>query len=189
MHVQFNIQTLGYVVAEFETKNGKIKIGHSSTYGDKFQELLNRIFDIYNLRRASELQLSPYSFEVVWYDDRVNYSWTIEMCQHDSTLQLIILELSPSNREYRRELVNEHIALNSLLADVFLSLEALWHRFGFIGYKMNWEVGNFPISEYLTLKADKCKWSLLPEKTNEDDEWIGKISMATETDLILFEHT
>ncbi|SEW42259.1 hypothetical protein [Chitinophaga arvensicola] len=186
MHVQFNLQTLGYIVAEFETKAGKIKIGHSSTYGDQFQELLNKIFHIYQLERRSETDFFPCSFEVMWYDDRVNYEWRIE-CDHAACkLQVKVFELSTSDKKYRRELVNEIISLDSLLGDILLSLENLWHRFGFIGYKTNWEVGNFPMYELLTLKADRSGWNILPEKANEEDDWRQKVATENEIDLLLF---
>ncbi|GAA4171952.1 hypothetical protein GCM10022218_12830 [Sphingobacterium ginsenosidimutans] len=43
--------------------------------------------------------------------------------------------------------------------------------FGFVGYKKRWEVGNFPIAEYITLKAARERMDLRHASCLEEDEY------------------
>jgi hypothetical protein len=185
MKIQFIIQTLGYLVAEFEIEDRKIKIGHSSTYGDKFQELLNELFFIYKITKEEDIDFFPYTCEVMWYDDRVNYLWVVTSKELNSEIGIEVFELSPSDTSYKVELVNKNIKHDDLFDAIFFSLDEILQRFGFIGYKTNWDIGNFPIFEYLMLKADKYNFKLPLQHAVEDDEWMNKVPIKNELDLIL----
>ncbi|GAA3930306.1 hypothetical protein GO495_07420 [Chitinophaga oryziterrae] len=186
MKIQFNIQTVGYIVAELETEDEKIKIGHSYAYGDKFQELLNGLFFVYSCRREANGDIFPYSFEIMWYDDRVNYSWIITADSLQSELEIRIIELSPTSSIYSRELWKKNLSFDNLFNEIYSSLDRLLLEFGFIGYKNNWEVGNFPLGEYLMLKADKFHFNL--ELMNiDEEEWKNKVPIKRELDLVLFD--
>jgi hypothetical protein len=182
MNIRFVLQTLGYLVAEIETNGTNIKIGHSSTYGDKFQELLNGFYFIYKTKKDGEFAFFPYSFEVKWYDDRLNYTWII---QTDGVILTIkIFELSNSDSNYKKELLNETVRLQKLFNDIYYSLDLMLREFGLIGYKTNWDVGNFPIFEYLMLKVDRYNIDLNIQELDEDHEWKGKFSLHDEVKLI-----
>jgi hypothetical protein len=186
MKIQFEIQTLGYIVAKLETEDEKIKIGHSSAYGDKFQELLNGLFFIYSCRKEASNNLFPYSFEIIWYDDFANYSWNMKVASLQSELEIKIIELSPSNPSYRRKLLSQKISFDNLFDEIYSSLDRILQEFGFIGYKNNWEVGNFPLGEYLMLRADKFHVDLALTNVDEE-EWKNKVSIKNELDLILID--
>lgn len=56
--------------------------------------------------------------------------------------------------------------------------------FGFVGYKKRWEVGNFPIAEYITLKAARERMDLRHASCLEEDEWKQKIDPNDELGVI-----
>ncbi len=114
MEVKFKIETLGYIVAEFLSDTKRLKIGHSSNYGDKFQELLNKFFFIYEIVKENDSIYFPYSTDVLWQDDFVNYKWNISMHSLGSCINIKIYELSPSNSEYKEELLNINIKTEEL---------------------------------------------------------------------------
>lgn len=182
MNIRFIIQTIGYLVAEIEINDAKIKIGHSSTYGDKFQELLNGFYFIYKTKKDGDVDFFPYSFDVMWYDDRVNYSWIIKT--DGLSLNIKIFELSPSDTNYKKELLNETVGFQKLFNDIYYSLDVMLREFGLIGYKTNWDVGNFPILEYLMLKADRYNIDVKTQEVSEDYKWKWKISLEDEVKLI-----
>lgn len=186
MDLQFIIQTLGYITAEFQIEGEKIKIGHSSAYGDKFQELLNGLFLIYNSSEEEDRDFFPYSFEVIWYDDRVNYSWLVT-ARTNTEIEIKVFELSPSNPSYRVELLKQSITFNALFNTIYLSLEKMLKAFGFIGYKINWDAGNFPLYEYLRLKSYKYNLELHKQEITEDDEWRCKVPIEDEMNLVLLD--
>ncbi|MCW3463669.1 hypothetical protein [Chitinophaga nivalis] len=187
MNLQFTIQTCGYITAEFEMTDRKIKIGHSSTYGDKFQELLNGLFIIYNSSKEGDSDFFSYTFEVKWYDDRVNYSWILTSTALGSEIEIKIHELSPVDPCYNVELLKSHISFKDLFNAIYLSLNRMLKDFGFIGYKNNWDVGDFPVYEYLKLKSDKYNLKLYKEDGIESDDWKSKISIEDEMNLVLLD--
>lgn len=185
MNLQFSIQTFGYIIAELELKEKKIKIGHSSSYGDKFQELLNELFLIYNSSKHGDESFFPYIFDVKWYDDRVNYSWSVSAATLNSEIEVEIFELSPVEKTHKIQLLKHNFAFEDLFTAVYTSLEKMLKEFGFIGYKSNWVVGNFPMYEYLKLKSDKYGLELKKEEVTEDDDWKEKMSIKNELIVIL----
>lgn len=183
MEIKFRIETLGYIVADLMVSGEKIKVGHSSFYGDKFQELLNNFFFIYEIVKTNNKDYFPYSFETLWNDDFVNHLWTVGIDSPQSFIKINLFELSPSNAEYKVELVSEIIKMEDLFDSIYLSLEEAFVEFGFVGYKKNWEIGNFPIYEYITLKSEKEGIKL--KSSNEvDEEWKQKINIDDELKII-----
>lgn len=79
-----------------------------------------------------------------------------------------INELSPSNSEYKEELLNANIKTEELFDYIYLSLEEALTDFGLVGYKKKWEVGNFPIYEYIILKAARKEVDLLNVSCKEE---------------------
>lgn len=183
MEIKFKIETLGYIIAEFFFRNKRLKIGHSSSYGDKSQELLNNFFFIYEIVKNNNKHYFPYSFETLWEDDFINYLWKISIDSPESFLEIKVYELYPSNLEHKVELINEKIKIENLFNSIYLSLEEAFVDFGFVGYKKNWEVGNFPIYEYITLKADKERIELR-NINKSDEEWKQKINVNDELKVI-----
>ncbi|NLR79648.1 hypothetical protein [Chitinophaga eiseniae] len=184
MNIQFVIQTVGYMVAIFSLDGKNIKIGHSSAYGDNFQELLNELFQLYKANKEMDAAIFPFEFEVKWYDDRVNYSWRITSTGLGNDIVIRILELSPVDPGYQRELILQAIEFGSLFNNIYDSLDYMLKRFGLIGYKNSWEVGNFPISEYLLLKADIYCIDVLRASLGSED-WIKKIPFRNELNIFL----
>ena len=72
MEVKFRIVTLGYIVAVISSETKRFKIGHSSDYGDKFQELLNKFFFIYEIITEKDVAYFPYSTTVLREDEGGN---------------------------------------------------------------------------------------------------------------------
>lgn len=189
MNISFDISTKGYIVSDFFVHSKKIRIGHSSSYGDKFQELLSNFFYIYQIIKDKDGLYPPdYSFELLWNDDCVTYNWVVSVRTSESIIIISIFELSDeySGSKPIRELLNERIEAESLFCDLFLSLDRLFKEFGLIGYKKNWDVGNFPIGEYLTLKADNNNIRINNQTiTLEGDEWKEKILLEDELKVLL----
>jgi hypothetical protein len=184
MEVKFKIVTLGYIVAEISSETKRFKIGHSSHYGDKFQELLNKFFFIYEIIKEKDIAYFPYSTTVLWEDDCVHYNWTIRMTSVDSHINIKIEQLSPSNESYKEMLIHEDIETRNLFKAIYHSLEEMLADFGFVGYKKKWEVGNFPISEYITLKAAREGMDLRHVSCLVEDEWKQKIDLNDELRVI-----
>ncbi|MEN5377907.1 hypothetical protein [Sphingobacterium kitahiroshimense] len=184
MEVKFKIETLGYIVAEFLSDTKRLKIGHSSNYGDKFQELLNKFFFIYEIVKENDSIYFPYSTDVLWQDDFVNYKWNISMHSLDSCINIKINELSPSNSEYKEELLNTNIKTEELFDYIYLSLEEALTDFGLVGYKKKWEIGNFPIYEYIILKAARKEVDLLNVSCKEEAEWRQKVDLSDELGIL-----
>lgn len=103
---------------------------------------------------------STYSTTVLWEDDCVNCNWTISMNSVHSHINIKIDQLSPSNLGYKEKLIHEDIETRKLFNAIYHSLEEMLANFGLVGYKKKWEVGNFPISEYITLKAARERMDL-----------------------------
>lgn len=183
MKLEFNIGNIGSFVASFESDQHKVKIRHSAYYGDKFQELLNELFLIYNSKQNGEESFFPYTSEVFWYDDCVNYSWQISAASSSSEIRIEIYKISPVDNTYKINLLKHNFRFNDLFDAIYASLEKILKDFGFIGYKINWEAGNFPIYEYLKLKSDKYGLELRKEDVDEDDEW--KNRMLVENELMI----
>lgn len=184
MEVKFKIVTLGYIVAEISSDTKRFKIGHSSAYGDKFQELLNKFFFIYETIKEKDTVYFPYSTNVLWEDDCVNYNWTISMNSVDSHINIKIEQLLPSNVVYKEVIIHEDIEAEKLFDAIYWSLEETLSEFGFVGYKKKWEVGNFPIFEYITLKAARERMDLRHASCLENDEWKQKIDPNDELGVI-----
>ncbi|PUV26335.1 hypothetical protein [Sphingobacterium athyrii] len=184
MEIKFKIETLGHIVSEISSDTKRFKIGHSSDYGDKFQELLNKLFFIYEIVKEKDTTYFPHSTNVLWEDDRVNYSWTIRIDSIDSCINIKIEELSPSNVLYKAVLIQEDIETEELFDAIYQSLEKMLAEFGFVGYKKRWEAGNFPIYEYITLKAAREGVDLRHASCLEEEEWRQKIALKDELDVI-----
>lgn len=185
MKVKFGIETLGYIIAEFFDGDRKAKIFHSSDYGDGFQELLNKLFWIYDIVVNDKQEYYPCSFETQWRDDFVIFSWSVGMESKSSNIFIKINELSPANDAYRIELINTEISFKDLFEHIYLSLDDIFNRFGFVGYKKNWEIGNFPSFEYIILKSHELRINLSTTKySNEDDEWMGKVEASDEVNIV-----
>lgn len=151
MELLFYIQTIDSMVAEFQVEGKSISIRHSSFYGDKFQELINEFFLIYNSRNGGEEISYPYSFDLTWYDDAVNYTWSVSASSVSSGIGMEIFKRSPEGENYRVSIVKRTFDFAYLFESIYFSLKRMLADFGFSGYKENWEVGNFPIYEYIKL--------------------------------------
>lgn len=184
MQVKFRIETLGYIVAEFLSDTKRLKIGHSSNYGDKFQELLNKFFFIYEIVKENNSIYFPYSTDVLWQDDFINYKWNISMNSLDSCINIKIDELSPSNSEYKEELLNANIKKEALFDDIYLSLDEALMDFGLVGYKKKWKIGNFPMYEYIILKSARKEVDLFNISCIEEAEWRQKIDFSDELGIL-----
>lgn len=180
MKLNFKIDTTGYIVFEALKEDSIIRIGHSSSYGDKFQELLNQFWFIYEQIKNNNAQYFPYSFEILWNDDFVNYKWSVNISSAKSLLNIKIFELSTSDTEYKVKLLDESLEFEVFFNQLFISLDKMFNDFGMIGYKIVWEAGNFPIFEYLTLKAERNGIELKKISDSEDNEWKQKTSLADE---------
>lgn len=185
MNIKFKLETVGYMVAEFSATDKIIKIGHSSSYGDKFQELLNKFFFIYEIISTKEENHFPFAFELLWEDDFVNYEWNVNIDSAQSAIRVKIFELSPTNRDHKVELVNGESQIEDFFNNIYLSLNELLSGFGFIGYKKNWETGNFPIFEYIVLKAKK-EQLIMQTIRDAAEEWKQKINPEDELKVIGF---
>ncbi|WP_343675074.1 hypothetical protein [Chitinophaga sp.] len=171
------------MTAEFQQGGKIIKAHHSSPHGDKFQELLNEFFIIYNAGKTG----APYAFELKWNDDRADYLWSVSK---DTDIEVEITELSPTGESYKEQLIKHTFSFEELFNTIYISLSEMLKAFGFIGYKTNWEAGNFPIYEYLILKSENYNLEL--QKVNfadvsddqEDPYWRRKVSPADELRLI-----
>lgn len=185
MNIKFKLETLGYIAAEFLIDNNNIKINHSSDYGDKFQELLNEFFIIYDVLKYRNNSYFPYSSEIIWCDDFINYKWELNLESMNSSIKIRVIKFSHENKSQKLLLLEETIEINSLFNQIYISLNDLLLNFGFIGYKANWEVGNFPLYEYITLKVDKEKLEIRPFNVAlEDDLWKQKMIIEDELKII-----
>ncbi len=180
--MKFTITTIDYIVAELDNGQEKIRVGHSATYGDKFQELLNEAFLIYNASKSREERFFPYAFNARWMDDMVNYDWKIAITAPFADVKLEVVELSPSGENYNKILFKKELKFEEFFNAIYASLDNMLNTFGFIGYKHNW-AGNFPVYEYLLLKSDKYG-AELPKLSTEDDEWTNKVPIGYELNLI-----
>lgn len=185
MKIEFVIKTASYLVARFEVNEKVTEVGHSFMYGDKFQHLLNGFFLLYNFRKENENNFFPFSYECIWHDDRVNYRWAIKADDLKSDILIEIFELSPSNPDYKIELVKAYIQFDELSKNLYRSLALMLDDFGLIGYKKAMDTGNFPIYEYLTLKADVYNVAMQKTDVSADDEWKEKIFLRQECSLLL----
>lgn len=187
MKLKFEIETISYISCDFILPNGqdKIHICHSGLYEDKFQELISQFYIIYNLSKKNDLLGFPRSFEMVWKDDFVYYKWIVNIESPNSHFKIKIIEQYPTNPNYKKILLDNEISFDNLYDSVYFSLHQMIINFGFIGYKYNWDIGNFPIGEYLLLKADKYgkKMESAP-LVSQDDEWKHKITLEDEMDLL-----
>ncbi|MDR2004118.1 MAG: hypothetical protein LBQ74_13885 [Prevotella sp.] len=187
MNISFKIETISYIVAEFKSNKINIKIGHSGLYEDKFQELLNVFYNIYIALKGETSIYFPFVSEIVWKDDFVHYKWTVSMDSLESNINIKITELYPANPEYHKILLDENFSKKQLYDDIYISLHQLYNDFGFIGYKHNWDIGNFPIGEYLLLKSDKYNANLSLKLRLEDDQWKNKVNKNDELNTLSFE--
>jgi len=174
MNLKFEIATISYITAEFRSDNNNIKIGVSGLYEDKFQDLLNIFYLIYCNQKEKSLFSFPYKAEVLWKDDFVYYQWVISKESIISGIHIKIVELYPKNSEYKKVLIDKEFDIKTLFDNIFKSLHTMYIEFGFLGYKYNWDVGNFPIGEYLLFKSDRLDLSL--ETKDDEDGWKHKIS-------------
>ncbi|RFS21184.1 hypothetical protein DVR12_17780 [Chitinophaga silvatica] len=185
MQLKFEISCIDYIIAKIYRHNNNQTIGHSSDQGDKFQELLNVFFQIDKLNEsADKQQLLPFSSMVWWYNDFINYCWHIQTSD-GFNLNIEIVEHSPENEKYQLAIVSEYLTLDTLLLDIYKSLREMWMKFGFVGYKMNWSAGNFPIYELLTLKSRFSDIKLTFLEQDEENEWRYKVRPEEELQLLL----
>lgn len=181
MNIRFKIDTISYITAEFESKDKKIKIGHSGLFEDKFQGLLNIFYLIYSTIKGEEQSASlPYSSNIVWDDDFVIYEWVISLSSVNSPINIKIFETYTEKPMSKRVIVDEDFLHKKLFEDIYVSLHQMYLNFGIVGYKYNWDVGNFPIAEYLLLKADKYNLNLSPIINIENEEWKHKVNANEE---------
>lgn len=187
MKIIFKIETISYIVAEIKTDRTNFVIGHSGLYEDKFQELLNEFYLIYKTLKGEPFICFPRTSEILWKDDFVNYKWIISIDSPESSVNIQIVESYPSNIDYKKILINEDIFQEDLFNDIYSSLHQMFLDYGFIGYKINWDVGNFPIGEYLSFKADKFHLNLSLINENDDSKWKNKVASDDELKILLFE--
>lgn len=178
--LSFNIETLGSISAEIISKDLNFKVFHSSEYGDGFQELLNDFFYVFKIIEEKDEEKFPFSSKIIWNDDFVNYEWDLYIENHTSDIKILIFEFYPFNQSGKNTLIETFFSSENLKEFIFLSLEKILNDFGFIGYKLNWEIGNFPIYEFLTLKAKKLNLDL-----NIGDRYIDDWKLKTKLELEL----
>lgn len=185
MKIQFKLETLGSISAEFHVNNDVHKVFHSSDFGDRFQDLLNKLFFIYDAVCDMMSHYFPLSVESVWQDDFIHYNWLVSMESINSDIKIQVVETYPNNPGCNKELFCDHIDFKTFFDFLYTSLDEMLQEFGFIGYKKNWEVGNFPIAEYLTLKSKAKNIALSGyEPENFDDKWKQKVIFRSELDII-----
>ncbi|QQT29467.1 hypothetical protein I6I99_19270 [Sphingobacterium multivorum] len=184
MEIKFKIETLGYIVAEISCATKRLRIGHSAAYSDKFQELLNKFFFISEIVKEKQEIVFPYSTHVLWEDDFVNYNWTLSVYSIDSRINIKIDQLSSSNLTFKERLIHEDVEMEKLFDAIYFSLDEMLNDFELVGYKKKWEVGNFPIAEYITLKAARKGLDLQNMKCSEEEEWKQKMDLKGELGII-----
>lgn len=96
-----------------------------------------------------------------------------------------IEQLTPSNLDYHEELIHENIEARKLFDSIYQSLEKMLADFGFVGYKKKWEVGNFPIFEYIALKAARERMDLQHASCLEEEERRQKIDLNDELGVLI----
>lgn len=182
MEMKFDLIVAGYIRATFKDRNERIEIGHSDGYGDQFQELLNEFMLIYYYWKESSEWFTPFDRCVIWHDDMINYSWNIKLDNLDSEIMIEIAEFSPA-ADYKKDLLKWNVSLELLYGYILESLHEMFQKFGFLGYKSNW-CGNFPVAEYLKLKAGKHAINLKKVQQDDDFEWRDKFSLDDEIALL-----
>lgn len=186
MDILFKINTISYIIAEFKSDQNNIEIGHSGLYEDKFQELLNEFYLIYKTLKGKPLINFPHTAEILWKDDFIHYKWVISINSSQSEINIKIIELYTSNPKHYNILINENFSKEKLYDNIYSSLHQMYINHGIIGYKYNWDVGNFPIAEYLLLKADKFNLELPLKKEEEEEEWKNKICEEDELNVLIY---
>ncbi|GAB6119053.1 hypothetical protein [Dysgonomonas termitidis] len=184
MKIRFEIVTQLYIKAFLKSDSNQIEIAHSGVLNDGFQNLLTSLFHIYHFVNEKQESFFPYNSCIKWEDDFIEYLWSISMSSIDSSIQFKIIKTSTGNPNYKETLWDNMVVFNDLFDNIFLSLDNIYKDFGLIGYKRIWEVGNFPVCEYLLLKANRENYILNEMETNEENEWKHKIHRENELFLL-----
>ena len=127
--------------------------------------------------------LFPYSSSTVWCDEVRNFRIQWSMENFGSLVNVTIHEDAVYNSGNPQMLFDGEIELKGLLKHILISLHDLLRDFGLCGYKKVWEVGNFPIADYLELKSYFTGDKSIPIPTEEDESWRGKVRLEEELAL------
>lgn len=186
MRLNFELETLGYLNCKIQDNYGnEIKIFHSSDYHDKFQELINDFFIIKKYVLNDNTYSYPYKSEIEWRDTFIAYKWKIYLEEYGKPIRIEIVETSTTNSSnHLMSLISEYMDIDDILNDIFISLDNMLKKFGLLGYKKNWEIGNFPIAEYIILKAEKDNLILKEIDLPEDEEWRNQFRLQDELQVI-----
>jgi hypothetical protein len=178
----FDIETLGWLTCFVSKEDGSIlKVSHSSDYGDAFQAFLNAVFVFRQRVQEAPAVWAPFSIDLKWADDFLCFNWTISLTEHPGFLNIKIEEFTGDGQSCLGVLFDEKVSLSTLLADLYTSLDKLFSRLGFIGYKNAWEAGNFPVAEYIILKTER-------QQTPEMEQvktWTDRLDSEQEINILL----
>jgi hypothetical protein len=125
-------------------------------------------------------------FEATWLDYLYDYKVTFKLFEDKIFVNIFFLgdESLLEETTFLKKFVELQIDFNDFLKDIYLSLSIMLKKFGLLGYKKVSEVENFPIYEYLYLKAKFNNIQILPEENNDDIEWTNKHSFKEEVNIL-----
>jgi len=106
---------------------------------------------------------------LIWTDDFANFKW--HLTYNDS--QSIYIEISKSYIEIpeaSESVIKFNISVKEFSEQLYLSLKKMLSIYGLVGFKTAWEVGNFPVAEYIKLSAKYNNIHLSEYNTFEDDD-------------------
>lgn len=186
MVYNFEIDTLGWFACLITDKDGKIiRVSHASDYGDKFQELINNVLTIYDHFNDQDILAYPFTVETNWCDDSMIYIWRFDLLNIEGSIYFEMNQAPLNKSSDKTLLMKAEIDIYTVMSDFYLSLDKLFKEFGFVGYKKNWEVGNFPTGDYLKLKALILEEQISATTTITSTEWKGKIDLVEEWNLLI----
>lgn len=180
MNIHFFLDTLGWMTLLVNDGNkDRARISHSSDYGDKFQELINHVMFLREILASGESAYLPYESSTDWCDDIINYNISFILEDFTSPIKFKVVETPIQNPNQSKLIVDCLVNSTDLFSQLYNSLQDMISDFGLIGYKKNWEVGNFPIADYLILKSNAINF-----KINCDNDWKAKVKIEDEIALL-----
>jgi hypothetical protein len=123
MEVKFKIVTLGYIVAEILSETKRFKIGHSSDYGDIFQELLNKLFFIYEIIKEKDIAYFPYSTTLFLGGRKATYHYWFSCSNENETTRGNFITINKTIR--RKEVEINNSSPNTLLLKCSVEVRSL----------------------------------------------------------------
>lgn len=185
MKLKFTLETLGWISCLISDRNGQhVKFYHSSDFGDKFQVLLNNLMFMREILINNEAGFFPFKFSTIWSDEISNFELKFSTANTESFIEIRIVETPIQNPNESKRIFIGVATKEELFRSVLDSLDVMLTEFGFVGYKKIWEVGNFPIAEYIELKSWASNSSFRMHECKEENTWKGKVSFSDEIKLL-----